>query len=40
MRTLMLIVLLTLPGCFRSVQVRAHYSQPFVAANIEVQLQR
>jgi len=40
MRIILLALLLALPGCFRSVQVRAHYSQPFVAANIEVHYQR
>lgn len=40
MRIILLAILLLLPGCFRSLQVRAHYSQPFVAANLEVQFQR
>lgn len=36
MRLAILIALLLLPGCFRSLEVRACYKQPLVAAQVEV----
>ena len=38
MRITILIIALLLPGCFRSLQVRACYKQPLIAAEVADEL--